>query len=83
MCPSVRTGLQRDERREVLLERATELFAREGYEGLSMSRLAEEAKISKALLPHRVRREWRPADGAAAGDMTRVALTRATAQACQ
>jgi AcrR family transcriptional regulator len=44
--------LQRDERRALLLERATELFAREGYEGLSMSRLAQEAQISKALLYH-------------------------------
>lgn len=44
--------LQRDERRELLVERATELFARDGYEGLSMSRLAEEANISKALLYH-------------------------------
>jgi AcrR family transcriptional regulator len=44
--------LQRDERRALLLDRATELFAREGYEGLSMSRLAQEAQISKALLYH-------------------------------
>ena len=44
--------LQRDERRELLLERATELFARNGYEGLSMSQLAREAQISKALLYH-------------------------------
>jgi len=44
--------LQRDERRELLLQRATELFAREGYEGLSMSKLAQEAQISKALLYH-------------------------------
>jgi AcrR family transcriptional regulator len=44
--------LQRDERRAQLLDRATELFAREGYEGLSMSRLAQEAQISKALLYH-------------------------------
>lgn len=44
--------LQRDERRALLVERATELFARDGYEGLSMSRLAAEAKISKALLYH-------------------------------
>lgn len=44
--------LQRDERRELLLERATELFARHGYEGLSMSQLAREAQISKALLYH-------------------------------
>ena len=44
--------LQRDERRELLLARATELFARHGYEGLSMSQLAREAQISKALLYH-------------------------------
>jgi AcrR family transcriptional regulator len=44
--------LQRDERRELLLERATELFAEYGYEGLSMSQLAHEAQISKALLYH-------------------------------
>ncbi|MGI8731610.1 MAG: TetR/AcrR family transcriptional regulator [Solirubrobacteraceae bacterium] len=44
--------LQRDERRDLLLERATELFARHGYDGLSMSQLAREAQISKALLYH-------------------------------
>jgi AcrR family transcriptional regulator len=44
--------LQRDERRALLLERATELFASQGYDGLSMSRLAQEAQISKALLYH-------------------------------
>ena len=44
--------LQRDERRELLLERATELFAQHGYDGLSMSQLAREAQISKALLYH-------------------------------
>jgi AcrR family transcriptional regulator len=44
--------LQRDERRELLLERATRLFAEHGYEGLSMSQLAREAQISKALLYH-------------------------------
>jgi AcrR family transcriptional regulator len=44
--------LQRDERRELLLARATELFATQGYEGLSMSQLAREAQISKALLYH-------------------------------
>ncbi len=44
--------LQRDERREQLLERASELFADQGYEGLSMSQLAREAQISKALLYH-------------------------------
>jgi AcrR family transcriptional regulator len=44
--------LQRDERRELLLGRATELFSSHGYEGLSMSQLAREAQISKALLYH-------------------------------
>jgi len=44
--------LHRDERREMLVTRATELFASEGYEGLSMSQLAREAQISKALLYH-------------------------------
>ena len=44
--------LQRDERRELLLARATELFAEHGYDGLSMSQLARDAQISKALLYH-------------------------------
>lgn len=44
--------LQRDERRELLLQRATALFASHGYDGLSMSQLAREAQISKALLYH-------------------------------
>jgi AcrR family transcriptional regulator len=49
--PSYRR-LQRDDRRELLLTRATQLFAERGYEGLSMSQLAREAQISKALLYH-------------------------------
>jgi AcrR family transcriptional regulator len=44
--------LHSDERREQLVERATELFATHGYEELSMSRIAREAGISKALLYH-------------------------------
>jgi AcrR family transcriptional regulator len=44
--------LHRDERSALLLQRATELFAKHGYEGLSMSQLAREAQISKALLYH-------------------------------
>lgn len=44
--------LQSDERRALLLQRATDLFATRGYEGLSMSQLAREANISKALLYH-------------------------------
>jgi AcrR family transcriptional regulator len=41
-----------DERRRRLLELGAELFARHGYEELSMSRIAREAGISKALLYH-------------------------------
>jgi AcrR family transcriptional regulator len=44
--------LHSDERREQLVARATELFATHGYEELSMSRIAREAGISKALLYH-------------------------------
>jgi AcrR family transcriptional regulator len=44
--------LHSDERREQLIARATELFASHGYEELSMSRIAREAGISKALLYH-------------------------------
>ena len=41
-----------DERRRRLLELGAELFARHGYEELSMARIAREASISKALLYH-------------------------------
>jgi AcrR family transcriptional regulator len=44
--------MQNDERRALLLERATELFGEHGYDGLSMAQLAREADISKALLYH-------------------------------
>jgi AcrR family transcriptional regulator len=44
--------MQNDERRALLLERATQLFGEHGYDGLSMAQLAREAKISKALLYH-------------------------------
>ena len=44
--------LHSDERRQQLVARATELFATHGYEELSMSRIAREAGISKALLYH-------------------------------
>ena len=46
------TRLDVDERRRQLLELGAELFARHGYEDLSMSRIAREAGISKALLYH-------------------------------
>jgi AcrR family transcriptional regulator len=46
------TRLDVDERRRQLLEQGAELFARHGYEELSMARIAREAGISKALLYH-------------------------------
>ena len=46
------TRLQVDERRRQLLERAAELYVQQGYDQLSMSRIAREAGISKALLYH-------------------------------
>jgi AcrR family transcriptional regulator len=46
------TRLGLDERRRRLLDLGTELFARHGYEELSMARIAREAGISKALLYH-------------------------------
>ncbi|MDP8968282.1 MAG: TetR/AcrR family transcriptional regulator [Actinomycetota bacterium] len=44
--------MQNDERRALLLERATRLFGEHGYDALSMAQIAREAKISKALLYH-------------------------------
>ena len=44
--------LTNDARREELLLQGEELFARHGYDELSMSRFAREAGISKALLYH-------------------------------
>ena len=44
--------LHNDERRALLLERATQLFGEHGYDALSMAQIAREAKISKALLYH-------------------------------
>jgi AcrR family transcriptional regulator len=44
--------LQVDERRRQLLELGAELFARHSFAELSMSRIAREAGISKALLYH-------------------------------
>jgi AcrR family transcriptional regulator len=49
--PSYRR-LQSDERRALLLERATQLFGEHGYDALSMAQIAREAEISKALLYH-------------------------------
>ncbi len=41
-----------DERRRRLLELGTELFTRQGYDQLSMAKIAKAAGISKALLYH-------------------------------
>jgi AcrR family transcriptional regulator len=46
------TRMPVDERREQLLELGAELFARHSFAELSMSRIAREAGISKALLYH-------------------------------
>jgi AcrR family transcriptional regulator len=46
------TRLDVDERRRRLLALGAELFARHSYDELSMSRIAREAGISKALLYH-------------------------------
>ena len=46
------TRLEVEERRRRLLDLGAELFARHGYEELSMARIAGEAGISKALLYH-------------------------------
>jgi AcrR family transcriptional regulator len=50
-APSYRR-LRVDERRRQLLERGAELFTSHPYEKLSMSRIAREVGISKALLYH-------------------------------
>jgi AcrR family transcriptional regulator len=50
--PPAYTRLDVDVRRRQLIELGAELFARHGYEELSMARIAREAGISKALLYH-------------------------------
>jgi AcrR family transcriptional regulator len=46
------TRLDVDERRRRLLELGADLFTRFAYDELSMARIAQEARISKALLYH-------------------------------
>jgi AcrR family transcriptional regulator len=46
------TRLDVEERRRRLLELGADLFARHGYDELSMAAIAREAGISKALLYH-------------------------------
>jgi AcrR family transcriptional regulator len=55
MCPMTEPSyrrLQVDERRRQLLERGAELFTSHPYDELSMSKIATEVGISKALLYH-------------------------------
>lgn len=52
MPPRAYRRLESDERRRLLVERATALFGEYGYEELSMARIAREAGISKPLLYH-------------------------------
>src|SRR5215204_1853285 len=44
--------LDSEERRRLLVHKATELFGEHGYEALTMSRIAREAGISKPLVYH-------------------------------
>lgn len=46
------TRLSNDDRRAALLARGADLFARHGYDEMSMARFAREAGISKGLLYH-------------------------------
>ncbi len=52
MASRAYTRLPVDERRRLLLERATELFATHGYDELTMAKIARGAGISKPLLYH-------------------------------
>lgn len=52
VAPRAYKRLQNDERRALIIERATALFATHGYEELSMAQIARAAQISKALLYH-------------------------------
>src|SRR4051794_38941428 len=52
MASPAYTRLDVDERRRRLLELGAELFTQHAYDELSMSRIAREAGISKALLYH-------------------------------
>ena len=47
-----------DEQREMILERAAELFARGGYPGTSMNQVAEACGLSKATLYHYYRDKY-------------------------
>ena len=52
MAQPAYTRMQVDERREQLVKLGAELFTRHSFGELSMSRIAREAGISKALLYH-------------------------------
>lgn len=46
-----RSRMSRDDRREVLLQAACELFAEKGYDGTMLKDIAERAGVSKSLMP--------------------------------
>ncbi len=73
MAEPAYTRLQNDERRELLLATATELFARQSYDEISMAQIARHAGISKALLYHYFpsKREFFAAAIASAGEELR------------
>lgn len=52
MPPRAYRRLESDERRRLIVERATALFGQHGYDELSMARIAREAGVSKPLLYH-------------------------------
>ena len=73
MAEPAYTRLQNDERRELLLATATELFAKQSYDEISMAQIARHAGISKALLYHYFpsKREFFAAAIASAGEELR------------
>src|SRR5262249_16381127 len=73
MAEPAYTRLQDDERRELLLATATELFAKQSYDEISMAQIARHAGISKALLYHYFpsKREFFAAAIASAGEELR------------
>ena len=46
-----RTRMNKDDRRELLLQVACELFAEKGYDGTMLKDIAERAGVSKSLMP--------------------------------
>ena len=61
-----------DEQREMILARAAELFARNGYQGTSMNQVAEACGLSKATLYHYYRDKYALLVSIADGHVTRL-----------